>query len=48
MYKADSIIVGDGGVHGHRSLEGTFLGGSVITRRVTGKGIPAKSLLDTI
>lgn len=30
---------GGGGIHGHRSLEGTFLGGCVITGRVVGRAI---------
>jgi hypothetical protein len=30
---------GGGGMHGHRSLEGTFLGGCVITARVAAKSI---------
>jgi predicted oxidoreductase len=30
---------GGGGIHGHRSLEGTFLGGCVFTGRVAGKAI---------
>ena len=30
---------GGGGMHGHRSLEGTFLGGCVITARVAAKDI---------
>lgn len=35
---------GGGGMHGHRSLEGTFLGGCVITARVTASQITGKSL----
>ena len=35
---------GGGGMHGHRSLEGTFLGGCVITGRVVGKAINDKKL----
>ena len=30
---------GGGGVHGHRSLEGTFLGGCVLTGRMAGRAI---------
>jgi predicted oxidoreductase len=32
---------GGGGVHGHRALEGTFLGGCLHTGRVTGRAIAA-------
>ncbi|WP_020536791.1 FAD-binding dehydrogenase [Lewinella cohaerens] len=35
---------GGGGMHGHRSLEGTFLGGCVITARVTAQAILGKTL----
>ena len=35
---------GGGGVHGHRSLEGTFLGGCVITARVAASSIGGTSL----
>ena len=35
---------GGGGIHGHRSLEGTFLGGCVITGRVAAKAILGKKL----
>ena len=42
-YQSDVIIVG-GGMHGHRSLEGTFLGGCVITARVAAKSITGKML----
>ncbi len=35
---------GGGGMHGHRSLEGTFLGGCVITGRVVGKAINNQKL----
>lgn len=35
---------GGGGIHGHRSLEGTFLGGCVITARVAAKAIMGKKL----
>lgn len=35
---------GGGGMHGHRSLEGTFLGGCVITARVTAHAILGKKL----
>ena len=35
---------GGGGMHGHRSLEGTFLGGCVITGRVAGRAIIGKPL----
>ena len=35
---------GGGGIHGHRSLEGTFLGGCVITARVTANAILGKKL----
>ncbi|MEM1321460.1 MAG: FAD-binding protein, partial [Bacteroidota bacterium] len=35
---------GGGGMHGLRSLEGTFLGGCVITARVTAKAIAGKRL----
>lgn len=35
---------GGGGMHGHRSLEGTFLGGCVITARVAAAAILGKSL----
>lgn len=35
---------GGGGMHGHRSLEGTFLGGCVITARVAAKSITKKPL----
>jgi predicted oxidoreductase len=35
---------GGGGMHGHRSLEGTFLGGCVITARVAAKSITGKTL----
>jgi len=35
---------GGGGIHGHRSLEGTFLGGCVITARVAAADIIGKSL----
>ena len=34
---------GGGGMHGHRSLEGTFLGGCVISARVATKSILGKS-----
>src|SRR5690606_26283769 len=30
---------GGGGIHGHRSLEGTFLGGCLLTGRVVGRAI---------
>lgn len=35
---------GGGGMHGHRSLEGTFLGGCVVTARVAAKSILGKKL----
>ncbi len=35
---------GGGGIHGHRSLEGTFLGGCVVTARVTAAAILDKKL----
>jgi predicted oxidoreductase len=35
---------GGGGMHGHRSLEGTFLGGCVVTARVTAQAILGKTL----
>jgi predicted oxidoreductase len=35
---------GGGGMHGHRSLEGTFLGGVVITARVAAAAILGKTL----
>lgn len=35
---------GGGGIHGHRSLEGTFLGGCVITARVAAYSINHKKL----
>jgi len=35
---------GGGGIHGKRSLEGTFLGGCVLTARVAGKHILGKSV----
>ena len=35
---------GGGGMHGHRSLEGTFLGGCVITARVAAAAILDKKL----
>ena len=35
---------GGGGMHGKRSLEGTFLGGCVITARVAAKSILGKQL----
>lgn len=35
---------GGGGMHGHRSLEGTFLGGCVITARVAAYAIMGKKL----
>lgn len=35
---------GGGGMHGHRSLEGTFLGGCVITARVTAQAILGRTL----
>lgn len=35
---------GGGGMHGHRSLEGTFLGGCVITARVAAAAILGRSL----
>lgn len=35
---------GGGGMHGHRSLEGTFLGGCVITGRVAAKAILGQKL----
>lgn len=35
---------GGGGIHGHRSLEGTFLGGCVITARVAAAAILNKKL----
>ena len=35
---------GGGGIHGHRSLEGTFLGACVITGRVAGRAIVGKKL----
>lgn len=31
---------GGGGIHGHRALEGTFLGGCLLTGRVVGRAIP--------
>src|SRR5699024_9070307 len=40
LYAADAVSgLGGGGVHGYRSLEGTFLGGSVFTGRVAGRTI---------
>jgi predicted oxidoreductase len=30
---------GGGGIHGLRSLEGTFLGGCILTGRVAGKAV---------
>lgn len=36
---------GGGGMHGHRSLEGTFLGGCVITARVAAKAILGGKLM---
>jgi len=35
---------GGGGIHGHRSLEGTFLGACVITARVAAKAIAGQQL----
>ncbi len=35
---------GGGGLHGHRSLEGTFLGACVVTGRVAGRAIVGKKL----
>ena len=32
---------GGGGVHGHRALEGTFLGGCLFTGRTTGRALAA-------
>jgi uncharacterized protein len=34
---------GGGGVHGYRSLEGTFLGGSLFTGRQAGRAIAAET-----
>ncbi|PFG43927.1 hypothetical protein ATJ88_2643 [Isoptericola jiangsuensis] len=34
---------GGGGVHGHRALEGTFLGGCLHTGRVTGRALAAEA-----
>jgi hypothetical protein len=39
---------GGGGLHGKRSLEGTFLGGCVFTGRVAAAEISGKPLLDTL
>ena len=32
---------GGGGVHGHRALEGTFLGGCLFTGRTVGRAVAA-------
>ena len=37
---------GGGGVHGKRSLEGTFLGGCVLTGRIAAASISGKSLTE--
>ena len=37
---------GGGGVHGHRALEGTFLGGCLFTGRTTGRALAAIAALN--
>ena len=40
LYAAGEVAgFGGGGVHGYRSLEGTFLGGCIFTGRETGRGL---------
>jgi predicted oxidoreductase len=38
---------GGGGMHGYRSLEGTFLGGCLFTGRTAGRASPPRSELRT-
>ena len=45
LYAAGEVAgFGGGGVHGYRSLEGTFLGGCIFTGRQAGRSI-AKQLV---
>ena len=39
---------GGGGVHGHRALEGTFLGGCLFTGRVVGRALAARDGSDSV
>ncbi len=41
---ARTVSFGEPGMHGYRSLEGTFLGGCLITGRVAGRAV-AESVL---
>ena len=41
MRPARSAGFGGGGVHGYRSLEGTFLGGCIFSGRAAGRGAAA-------
>ena len=39
LYAAGEVAgFGGGGVHGHRALEGTFLGGCIFSGRAAGRG----------
>jgi predicted oxidoreductase len=38
--EADAVVAASGGIHGSGSLEGTFLGGCILTGRIAGKSIP--------
>jgi uncharacterized protein len=43
LYAAGEVSgFGGGGIHGYRSLEGTFLGGCLFTGRITGRAIAAE------
>lgn len=45
LYAAGEVSgFGGGGIHGYRSLEGTFVGGCLFTGRVAGRTIAAESL----
>ena len=42
VYAAGEIAgFGGGGIHGYRSLEGTFLGGCLFTGRIVGRSLAA-------
>jgi hypothetical protein len=45
LYAAGEVSgFGGGGIHGHRSLEGTFVGGCLFTGRTVGRSIVRSGL----
>ena len=43
LYAAGEVAgFGGGGVHGYRSLEGTFVGGCIFSGRAAGRGVAAR------